>query len=167
MQLANLSTLWAEAQVYNTQMPLVRKGEQAVVRIPDMGNQLFKGKIDFINPETNPDQRINLVRVTIPNKNNHLHPGMPVYITVSSGHHAILLPADAVLREGNGARVWLQTQPGVYEMRKVTIGIAEGGNVEITSGLSLDDVIVTHGAYLVNSEYVFKHGSNPMAGMDM
>lgn len=168
LQLANLSTLWAEAQVYNTQMPLVRKGVQATVRIPDMGNQLFKGKIDFINPETDPDQRIDLVRVTIPNKNNHLHPGMPVYITISGGqHHALLLPAVAVLREGGGARVWVQTQPGVYEMRKVTTGIEEGGNIEITSGLSLDDVVVTHGAYLVNSEYVFKHGADPMAGMKM
>jgi Cu(I)/Ag(I) efflux system membrane fusion protein len=149
-------------------MPLIYKSENATVQIPDMNNESINGTIDFINPEINPDTRINLVRVIIPNKNNLLHPGMPVYITVSNKqHNGLMLPSDAVLRDSKGNTVWIQTKPGVYEMRMVKTGIEENGAVEITSGLTKGEVVVTSGAYLLNSEYVFEHGSNSMAGMKM
>ncbi|HUZ59286.1 MAG TPA: efflux RND transporter periplasmic adaptor subunit [Hanamia sp.] len=168
LQLADLSTLWAEAQVYTTQMSFINRGENASVQIPDLNNQIINGKIDFISPEMNPDSRINLVRLTITNKNNQLHPGMPVYITISKAkHQSIILPSDAVLRDSDGAIVWIQTNPGVYEMRMVKTGIDENDAIEITSGLETGEVVVTGGAYLLNSEYIFEHGSNSMAGMDM
>lgn len=167
VQLANLSTLWAEAQVYTTQMAFVKNNENVAVQIPDVA-QSVKGTINFVNPEINPATRINLVRVTIPNKDNQLHPGMPAYISISNEqHNAITLPADAVLRDSKGATVWVQTAPGVYEVRMVKTGITNNNAVEITSGLNLGDVVVTSGAYLLNSEYVFEHGSEPMAGMKM
>ncbi|HET7118550.1 MAG TPA: efflux RND transporter periplasmic adaptor subunit [Hanamia sp.] len=168
LQLADLSTLWAEAQVYTTQMPFIKKSENASVQIPDLNNKIINGKIDFINPEMNPDTRINLVRLTINNKNNQLHPGMPVYITISKAkRQSITLPSDAVLRDSKGSMVWIQTKPGVYEMRMVKTGIDENDAIEITSGLETGEVVVTSGAYLLNSEYIFEHGSNSMAGMDM
>lgn len=167
LQLANLSTLWAEAQVYTTQISSISKNGNVTVQIPDL-NQTINGTIDFVNPEINTDTRINLVRVSIPNKNNQLHPGMPVYITVSNKqHNSLTVPSDAVLRDSNGATVWIQTKPGVYEIRMVKTGIAENDAVEIISGLTAGDVVVTTGAYLLNSEYIFKHGSDPMAGMKM
>ena len=52
-------------------------------------------------------------------------------------------------------------------MRMVKTGIEENNSIEITSGLTQGEVVVTSGAYLLNSEYVFEHGSNSMAGMDM
>ena len=168
VQLANLSTLWAEAQVYTTQMSLIKKNENATVQIPDMNNETVNGTIDFINPEINPGTRINLVRVTIANKNNLLHPGMPVYISISNKKSkSLTLPSGAVLRDSKGATVWIQIKPGVYEMRMVKTGIEENNSIEITSGLMEGEVVVTSGAYLLNSEYVFEHGSNSMAGMDM
>lgn len=168
VQLANLSTLWAEAQVYTTQMSSINKSENVSVQIPDLNNQTINGKIEFVNPEINPDTRIDLVRVTIPNVNNQLHPGMPVYIIASSKErNSITLPIDAVLTDGSGSSVWVQTKPGVYEVRMVQTGINDGNAVEITSGLHTGDVVVTSGAYLINSEYIFQRGSNPMAGMDM
>ena len=168
IQLANLSTLWAEAQVYTTQMSSLNKSENVSVQIPDLNNLTIKGKIDFVNPEINPDTRISIVRVTIPNINNQLHPGMPVYIIASnSAHNSITLPVDAVLTDSKGSTVWVQTKPGIYEVRMIQTGINDGNAVEITSGLHTGDVVVTVGAYLINSEYIFEHGANPMAGMDM
>jgi Cu(I)/Ag(I) efflux system membrane fusion protein len=148
-------------------MPSVGKNGKVTVQIPDL-NQTLNGTIDFVNPEINPDTRINLLRVTIPNKNNQLHPGMPVFITVNNNqHNSLTLPSGAVLRDSKGATVWIQTKPGVYEIRMVKTGITENNAVEITSGLTAGDVVVTNGAYLVNSEYIFQHGSDPMAGMKM
>ncbi|QEC69246.1 efflux RND transporter periplasmic adaptor subunit [Panacibacter ginsenosidivorans] len=168
VDLANLSTLWAEAQVYTTQMLSFKKSENVTVQIPDLNNQTIDGKIDFVNPEINPDTRISLVRVSIPNPNNQLHPGMPVYIIAnSSAHNSIALPVDAVLTDSKGSIVWVETQPDVYEARMVKTGINDGNAVEIISGLHTGDVVVTSGAYLINSEYIFQHGANPMEGMDM
>ena len=167
VQLANLSTLWAEAQVYTSQMSSISKNGNVTVQIPDL-NIAINGTIDFVNPEINPDTRINLVRVTIPNKNNELHPGMPAYITIKSKQrNAITLPSSAVLRDSKGATVWIQTEPGVYEIRMVKTGMAENNAIEIISGLNAGDMVVTSGAYLLNSEFVFQHGSDPMAGMKM
>ncbi len=157
-----------EAQVYTTQMSSLNKSENVSVQIPDLNNLTIKGKIDFVNPEINPDTRISIVRVTIPNINNQLHPGMPVYIIASnSAHNSITLPVDAVLTDSKGSTVWVQTKPGIYEVRMIQTGINDGNAVEITSGLHTGDVVVTVGAYLINSEYIFEHGANPMAGMDM
>ncbi len=168
VQLADLSTLWAEAQVYTTQMASVNEGENVSIQIPDLNNTSITGKIQFLNPEINPDTRINLVRATIPNKDNLLHPGMPVYLTINKQqHNSITLPADAILNDDKGSSVWIQTKPGVYEVRMVQTGIANSNAVEITSGLTTGDIVVTSGAYLLNSEYIFEHGSNPMAGMKM
>lgn len=168
VQLANFSTLWAEAQVYTTQMSTLNKSADVNVQIPDLNNQIINGKIDFVNPEINPDTRISVMRVTIPNINNQLHPGMPVYIIANNNaHNSITLPVDAVLTDGKGSTVWVQTQANVYEVRMVQTGINDGNAVEITSGLKTGDIVVTEGAYLINSEYIFEHGANPMAGMDM
>ncbi|KAA9035447.1 efflux RND transporter periplasmic adaptor subunit [Ginsengibacter hankyongi] len=168
VELANLSTLWAEAQVYTTQMSSIREHEKVSVQIPGINNQTINGTIDFINPEINPDTRINLVRVTIQNKNNQLHPGMPVYIIADNQqHNSITLPPDAVLTDSKGSTVWVQTKPGDYEIRMVQTGITNNNEIEITSGLAAGDVVVTSGAYLLNSEYIFQHGSDPMAGMKM
>jgi len=168
MQLANLTTLWAEAQVYTTQMSALNKIGDVSVQIPELGKEGIPGKIDFVNPEINPETRINLVRVTIPNKNNQLHPGMPVYIRGNaSSHNSITLPSDAVLTDSKGSTVWVQSQPGIYEARMVKTGIDDGNAIEILSGLQTGDVVVISGAYLINSEYIFEHGTSPMQGMKM
>jgi len=172
VQLANLSTLWAEAQVYTTQMSSINPGtyrdDKVTVQIPDLNNQTISGTIDFVNPEIDPGTRINLVRVIIPNKNNLLHPGMAAYIIISKKqHNSITVPADAVLTDSKGSTVWVQTKPGVYEVRMVQTGITDNNETEIKSGLASGEVVVTSGAYLLNSEYIFGHGSDPMAGMKM
>jgi Cu(I)/Ag(I) efflux system membrane fusion protein len=168
IQLADLSTLWAEAQVYTSQLAMLDKNGIATIQIPDLDNLQITGHIDFVNPEINPDTRINLVRVTVPNTNKQLHPGMPVYVLINNNEHsAISLPEEAVLRDEDGATVWVETKPGVYSARMVTTGVDDGNSIEITTGLKIGEIVVISGAYLINSEYIFKNGSDPMAGMKM
>jgi Cu(I)/Ag(I) efflux system membrane fusion protein len=168
MRLADLSTVWAEAQVYSSQLSQIDRSGIAEVQIPDMGGKNVNGKIEFINPEINPDTRINLVRVSIPNPGNRLIPGMSAYVFLKSRQHSMLsLPIDAVLRDGKGATVWIQTGKNTYASRMVVAGMETGDRIEIKSGLQAGDIIVISGAYLINSEYIFKNGANPMAGMKM
>jgi Cu(I)/Ag(I) efflux system membrane fusion protein len=168
IQLADLSTLWAEAQVYTSQVAAIDKEGTATVQIPDLNNLEINGKIEFVNPEINPDTRINLIRITVPNNNNQLHPGMPAYVYLKNRQHkGLTLPANAVLQDGNSASVWIKTGEHSFKVKMVKTGIEDNNNIEITSGLQNGDVVVVSGAYLLNSEYIFKRGSDPMQGMDM
>jgi len=168
VQLADLSTLWAEAQVYTSQLSEIDSRGSATVQIPDLNNLEINGTIGFVNPEINPDTRINLIRITIPNNNNQLHPGMPAYVYIKNRQHkGLTLPADAVLRDGKSTSVWIKTGEHSFKVKMVETGIEDDNNIEITSGLHEGDVVVVSGAYLLNSEYIFKKGANPMEGMKM
>jgi membrane fusion protein, copper/silver efflux system len=168
VKLADLSTLWAEAQVYTSQFADIDKNSIAIVQLPDFDGKEIKGRIEFVNPEINPDTRINLIRVSIPNAGNRLKPGMPAYVILKSPQRKTLtLPIDAVIRDGKGATVWIQTATHSYKSVMVQTGLETDDRIEIKSGLSEGDVVVISGAYLLNSEYIFKKGANPMAGHDM
>jgi len=168
LRLANLSTLWAEAQVYTSQLSYINLHGTATIQIPDIPGKEFKGNVSFVNPEINPDTRINLIRITIPNTNNQLKPGMPAYVFINNTKKNVLtLPVDAVLRNAGGAMVWVQTSNNTFKTKMVEVGLETDDIIEIKSGLSKGDIVVTQGVYLLNSEYIFKKGSNPMEGMKM
>lgn len=168
IRLADLSTLWAEAQVYSSQMAELDRNGIAIVQIPDMPGKEFTGHIEYMNPEINPDTRINLIRVAIPNAGNQLKPGMPAYVIIKSVQRKTLtLPLDAVLRDGIGATVWVQSGQNSFVSKMVETGLEAEDRIEIRSGLKAGDIVVINGAYLLNSEYKFKKGANPMEGHNM
>jgi Cu(I)/Ag(I) efflux system membrane fusion protein len=168
MQLADLSAVWAEAQVYSSQLSQIERNGVAEVRIPDLPGKKITGKIEFVNPEINPGTRINLVRVSIPNPGNQLKPGMAAYVLLrNQRHNMISLPTDAVLRDGASATVWIETGKNLFKSIMVQAGMETGDRIEIKSGLKAGDIVVITGAYLLNSEYIFKNGANPMDGMKM
>lgn len=165
VRLADLSTLWAEAQVYVSQLSQLDPQAVAEVQFPDFPGQSAKGRIEFVNPEINPETRITLLRVSIPNSANRLKPGMSAYLLLKGKQHqSLTLPVDAVIQESRGATVWLQTGKNTFKSKMVPTGMEDNGLVEIKSGLQPGDVVVISGAYLLNSEYVFKKGTNPMEG---
>lgn len=168
VKLADLSSLWAEAQVYTSQLAAIDKSSIAIVQLPDFDGKEIKGRIEFVNPEINPDTRINLIRVSIPNPGNQLKPGMPAYVLLKSPQRKTLtLPIDAVIRDGKGATVWIQTSDKTFKSVMVQTGLESDDRIEIKSGLKIGDIVVVRGAYLLNSEYIFKKGINPMSGHDM
>jgi Cu(I)/Ag(I) efflux system membrane fusion protein len=168
IRLADLSTLWVEAQVYVSQLYLIHSGEEAIVKVPDMPDKKIKGKIDFRNPELSLDSKINLIRINISNTDYQLKPGMPAYVTlINRPVKTLSLPIDAVIQGDKTASVWVKTGKDSFKNRMVQTGLETEDRIEIKSGLSIGDVIVISGAYLINSEYIFKKGVNPMGGMDM
>ena len=165
VKLADLSSLWAEAQVYTSQLAAIDRNSIATVQLPDFDGREIKGRIEFVNPEINPDTRINLIRVSIPNPGNQLKPGMPAYVLLKSPlRKTLTLPVDAVTQDSKGSNVWIRNNDGSFENKMVTVGMQNSSLIEITDGLKEGDVVVITGAYLLNSEYVFKKGTNPMEG---
>lgn len=168
VKLADLSILWAEAQVYTSQLAELNHSGIVTVQLPGFEGREIKGRIEFVNPEINPDTRINLVRVAIPNPGNQLKPGMLAYVILKSPQRKTLtLPTEAVIRDGKGATVWVKTGSHSFKSKMVTTGLESDKRIEIKSGLDAGDVIVISGAYLLQSEYIFKKGATPMSGHDM
>jgi Cu(I)/Ag(I) efflux system membrane fusion protein len=90
---------------------------------------------------------------------------MSVLVSVrTAARKTLALNADAVIHQSNAATVWLQVGKNKFKSQMVTIGMESDGVVEITSGLKEGDVVVVKGTYLLNSEFVFKRGADPMSG---
>lgn len=168
VKLADLSRVWVEAQVYTSQLSALDASGTVSMQFPDLPGKTLAGKIAFVNPEVDPDNRINLIRVEAINNDHLLRPGMSVYVTVKDPvRKMVSLPSDAVLRSGSMSAIWVETAENTFKSRMVTTGQEGDGFVEIRSGLQPGDAVVTSGAYLLQSEYIFRNGADPMAGMDM
>jgi membrane fusion protein, copper/silver efflux system len=168
VKLADLSSLWAEAQVYTSQLAAIDRNSIVTVQLPEFEGKEIKGRVEFVNPEINPETRINLIRVSIPNTGSRLKPGMPAYVILKSPQRKTLtLPIDAVIRDGKGATVWIQSANNTFKSMMVQTGLESDDRIEIKSGIKDGDIVVIQGAYLLNSEYIFKKGASPMSGHDM
>ncbi|HEY4964793.1 MAG TPA: efflux RND transporter periplasmic adaptor subunit [Puia sp.] len=161
LRLSDLSQLWAEAQVYSSQLSGIDAKGKVLVQMPELGMETT-GNIELVNPEINPDTRINLVRVAISNKTGALKPGMPAYVTINNRENkALTLPAEAIIRNEKNSIVWLQTGKNTYKSVWVETGKEGNDQIEIFKGLQVGDIVVVSGAYLLNSEFIFKKGTRP------
>lgn len=168
LRLASLSSLWVEAQVYLPYLPFIEIGTEANFSIEAASEKLFNGKVIFIDPQVQSPERYILARFKITNPSQEIRPGMLANISLQTEKRtALALPVDAIIQDSKGANVWLRNKDGIFENRMVKVGMQNSRLVEITDGLSKGEVIVVTGAYLLNSEYIFKRGANPMEGMEM
>ncbi len=168
IKVASLATLWAEAQVFPYDRSRVRHGAEVRITLPAQPGRTITAPIAFADPELDPGSVVQWVRTVIDNADGSLQPGMQAYLHVPMAKvNALAVPSDAVLRDGKGSSVWLATGPGRFKVVMVTTGAEAGGFVEITSGLEPGDQVVVSGAYLLNSEFEFRQGEDPMAGMEM
>lgn len=163
--LADFSTVWVEAQVYSDYMNEIKAGMEAKVMFAAFPGKEFSSQLSFVNPELNPSSKINIIRVEIPNSNGDIKPGMQAYVSLLlKQKSALSLPTDAVIKDSKGSTVWLQTANNKFKSVMVNTGLEANGYTEILHGLNKGDVVIVSGAYLLNSEYIFKKGTDPMAG---
>lgn len=163
VKVSDLDQVWVEAQAYTSQLSSINNNSLAITRFPDLAGLELKGSIAFVNPEINPDTRINLLRVSIPNKDHLLKPGMSAYVVLKSpAKKSLTLPTNAVIRDAHGAMVWVAISATKFQSVMVTTGLENDDHIEILSGLSNGMAIAVSGAYLLNSEWVFKKGAKPL-----
>jgi Cu(I)/Ag(I) efflux system membrane fusion protein len=168
IKLADLSSLWLETQVNVNYAKSLKIGQSAKLSFTDYPNTDVNAKISFINPEINSDSRLLLIRMEVPNSNLLLKPGMQsVAKLTQSNLKAIFIPIDAVIRDENASYIWVEKSHGIFENVMVETGAEADGMIEIKSELDPSKKVVVTGAYAINSEYKFRKGSDPMAGMDM
>lgn len=168
IKLADLNTLWLETQVNVNYVKNLKIGQNAEITFTDYPDKIINTKISFVNPEINPDSRLLLIRMEIPNPNLLLKPGMQAITKLSQPKQkGLFIPTDAVIREENSAYIWVEKRPGVYENLMVETGLEANGMIEIKTPLDSRKKVVVTGAYAINSEYIFRKGNDPMEGMKM
>ena len=167
-ELSDFSSVWVEAQLYSNELESFSDKDEAIVRITGIPDLQIKGKISLVLPELQPQSKIDLIRIEIANKNLVLKPGMQAYVTLkSNSRKALVINSNAVLQDSKGSFVWIRKDNGTFAIKMIEKGIQSNDKIEIKEGLKAGDEVVISGAYLINSEYIFKKGSNPMEGHDM
>lgn len=166
--LSDFSSLWVDGQIYSDYLNYIKEGMTAQVTFPSLPGYEFLNKITFINPELNSSSKIDFIRIELENINKELKPGMQAYINLLTNKSKVLsIPTDAIILEGKSSTVWIKTGYNMFKSRMITTGIEANGFTEITSGLNKGDLVVISGAYLLNSEFIFRKGTNPMGTHNM
>ncbi len=166
MSIESYHTIWVEADIYPDEAGGIKKGEMVNVIVAGLENEPQKMRIDFIAPALEPGSQLLTFRGSISNLHNQLRAGMRaiVELPIANTSKAITLPVDAVIHDGDGAHIWVETGIGKFEPRMVTTGAENFNRIEVLKGVEEGDVVVVSGAYLLYSEFVLKKGKNPMAG---
>jgi len=151
---ANLDTVWVDAEVFAAQVSLVKVGDPAVMHLDYFPGQEWIGKISFIYPELNPQNRTLRARLQFDNPNAKLKPNMFANVTIKPelGEKKLQVPREAVIYAGQMNRVVLALGNGRFKSVIVNIGMENKDSVEILSGLTEGQKIVTSAQFLLDSE---------------
>jgi Cu(I)/Ag(I) efflux system membrane fusion protein len=157
--IADLSTVWIEVEVYENEFPNIHVGQQVEIRSQSYPGKPFSGKIAFIYPFLDPKTRTVKARVEMPNSGMKLKPDMFVnaIIKVPLGT-SIAVPVTAVIDTGTRQVVWIETSAGMFEPRDVQVGQTSNDKIQILSGLKSGDKVAVSGGYLIDSESQLKGG---------
>ncbi len=157
LKVSNLNSVWAEFDAYENQISQFKKGQKIKVTTSAYPNKEFDAVISFIDPVLNSSTRTVTIRTTLKNKENLFKPGMfvsgEIKGTANTTEEAINIPASAVLWTGERSLVYVKPNPNrpVFEMREVTVGLRNGDNFTVTSGLENGEEIVTNGTFTVDA----------------
>ncbi len=154
MSLAELSSVWLLAEVFESQAEWVKVGQPADVRLSYVPGRVWEGEVEYVYPSLNPKTRTIKARLHFENPDEALKPNMFADVTIYGGakKDVIVIPREALIRTGSEERVIVSLGEGRYQPRKVVAGIETGDWVEILSGLEVGEAVVTSGQFLIDSE---------------
>lgn len=158
MSLADLSSIWIQAEVFESQVAWVAAGQPADVQLSYYPGRTWEGRVEYVYPKLNPGTRTLRVRLRFDNPGETLKPNMFADVAIYGGpqRNVVMIPEQALIREGKENRVILAMGEGRFQPRKVVPGINSGGWVEIRSGLKAGEEVVTSAQFLIDSEASLK-----------
>ncbi|MDA3861324.1 MAG: efflux RND transporter periplasmic adaptor subunit [Melioribacteraceae bacterium] len=154
IKMADLSTLWLKADIYESDLGKVSIGSQAEANFSYNAGKTYKGKISFIYPTINPTSRTATVRIDLTNNNHELKPSMFGNVTIKGNNlgEVLVVSETAILRSGKNNIVILSLGEGKFKPVDVKLGLYSEGYYQILSGLKLNDVFVSSGQFMIDSE---------------
>lgn len=150
---ADLSKVYAVAEVPERQIDLIEKGQEVDILIPSINDKPIKGKLIYVSDIVNPETRTVMVRSEISNADREIKPDMLVSMLVQSKPISKLsVPVKSIVRQNDKNYVFVQISPNKYRLREVDVGDDFNGMVAIVSGVEEGETIVIDGAFHVNNE---------------
>jgi membrane fusion protein, copper/silver efflux system len=149
-----LATVWVEAAVPEALAAAVRVGQAAEVRVTGLPGEVWRGRVGAVLPEANRDSRTLRVRVELPNPGLRLRAGLFAQVALKGAAAAeeVVVPAEAVIRTGRRALVYVVEAPGRYRPVEVEPGAESEGRIVVRRGLAAGQQVVVSGQFLIDSE---------------
>lgn len=165
MTLADLSSVWLLAEVFERQAEWVEVGQPAEVSLSYIPGRVWEGKVEYIYPTLDPKTRTLKVRLRFDNPGEKLKPNMYANVKIFGGAKTdtIVIPLEALIRTGREERVIISLGDGRFEARSVRAGIESGDYVEILEGVSENETVVTSAQFLIDSEASMRASINRMS----
>ncbi|MAG21631.1 MAG: efflux transporter periplasmic adaptor subunit [Candidatus Marinimicrobia bacterium] len=159
--IADLSEIWVYADIYEFESPWMREGLTATMTLSYDPGKRYRGKVQYIYPYLEEKTRTIKVRLSFPNPNLELKPGMYANVEVETSplKDVVAVPMEAVLFSGERNLVFVALGDGRFAPRDITVGIESGdGFYEVKGGLSEGATVVTSGQFLLDSESKLQEG---------
>ena len=152
-KVADLTSVWVEADVYETELTGVRVGASATITVNAYPGEHFNGRVIYIYPYLNESTRTNKVRFELGNRSGRLKPGMYANAELNMrGGMGLIVPTNAVLDSGKEQIVFVAQGNGIFEPRKVTVGRRLGDAIQIVDGLREGEQVATGATFFLDSE---------------
>jgi len=170
-RIADLSSLWLVAEVFEQDLSLVRLGQSARIHVNAYPERVFQGKVAFIYPAVTAETRTARVRIDLSNPGQLLKPAMYAEVELAvpqSPVKRLSVPDSAVLDSGNRQLVLVRRDEGRFEPREIRVGARGDGYVEVLDGIREGDSVVVAANFLIDSESNLRSALNafgkPAAG---
>jgi Cu(I)/Ag(I) efflux system membrane fusion protein len=155
--IADLSTIWVQADIYEYEIPMVKVGQEASMTLPYFPGQTYKGKVAFISPQIDNQTRTLKVRLQFPNPDHKLKPDMYASVSLAIDYgRQLAVPETAVLDSGTQQIVFVAHENGHFEPRSIQLGAKVNDRFIVLSGLTAGEMVVTSGNFLIDSESQLK-----------
>jgi len=156
--LADLSTLWVIADIYESELAMIKPGERAKISLSYFPEKEFSSRIDYIYPSISGTTRSAKVRFEIPNYGGRLKPQMYTNIEVKIDlGQRLSIPDEAVMDTGTRQVVYVDRGEGNFEPREVSLGIRAEGMREVVKGLKAGEKVASSATFLIDSEAQLKN----------
>ncbi len=172
-RVAKLSTLWVQLDAYESDLPVMRAGQEVSLRVEALPGESFEGRVTFVDPVLDPNTRTARVRIEVKNRDRRLLPGMFVEASVQSDpaesparEAPLVIPATAPLFTGRRSVVYVEVQDAdapTYEARVVNLGTRTGDLYPVLSGLREGERVVIHGAFALDADLQIQGGNSMMS----
>jgi RND family efflux transporter MFP subunit len=150
---ADLSTIWVYAQVFQTDLGKIKPGDPAEVTVDAYPGRTFRGRVDSVLPQIDVNTRTARVRLVFANPGLKLSPGMYVNVLIRTPMgRQLVVPASAIFHSGTRQLVFVNHGDGQFEPREVQTGPQVGDQTTIAKGLKAGEPVVISANFLIDSE---------------
>jgi RND family efflux transporter MFP subunit len=150
----NTSTLWADGQVYEKDVPKFSGKPEITLTVTAFSGEEFRGKVIYVSPIVDEHSRTITIRASIPNRSGRLKPQMfgELHVPIGGTTKGLIVPAECVQKDNVETYVFVATSDTTFERREVSLGATVDSMVEVKDGIKPGERVVVKGSFQLKSE---------------